>query len=70
MCGNEAAVRWVDGEASLFEGYDAEEAWSVHMDAVPTIAGISTSATKGRKWIPVPRTGEFWVCIRVASTRR
>ena len=26
MCRNQAAVHWVDGEASLFEGYDSEQA--------------------------------------------
>ena len=29
VCGNEAAVHWVDGETGFFEGYDSEEAWLV-----------------------------------------
>ena len=29
VCGNEAAIHWVDGETSFFEGYDSEEAWLV-----------------------------------------
>ena len=29
VCGNEAAVHWVDGETGFFEGYGSEEAWLV-----------------------------------------
>ena len=40
VCGNKAAVRWVDGEAIPFEGYDSYQAWLVHFGEYDRCVGL------------------------------